>query len=145
MIASLCSPVTFIPMAYNEKLEDYIDHYLIDNEELFKNKTMGWVGWLLNGNMCFGIYDDLLIVRLNNSLAHALVQKPGIERFRQDEDTAGMIISIESGIYENQEALRKFIDESMEYTGGLPPKEEDDDLGIDDLGLDDANLGGIAE
>jgi len=115
-------------MAYNTKLEDRIDHYLIDNEELFKNKTMGWVGWLLNGNMCFGIYDDLLIVRLNNSLAHALMKKPGIERFRQDEETSGVIISIKPGIYENQQALQKFIDESMQYTSGLPPKENEDDL-----------------
>lgn len=112
-------------MSYNETLEDRIDHYLIDNEKLIKNKTMGMVGWLLNGNMCFGIFGDKLIVRLNKSLAHALTKKKGIELFRQDEETPGVIISIAPKLYENQEVFQKFIDKSMEYTATLPSSEED--------------------
>lgn len=112
-------------MSYNQKLEDRIDHYLIDNEELIKNKNLGWVGWLLNGNMCFGIFDELLIVRLSNSLGGALVQKPGIEHFRQADQTSGKILSVKQGIYENSQALYKFIEQSIKFTATLPPKQAD--------------------
>ncbi len=112
-------------MSYSQKLEDRIDHYLIANEELIKNERLGWVGWLLNGNMCFGIYGDLLIVRMKPSLGNSLIQKKGIDLFKQADETAGTILSVKPGIYENSEALHKFIDHSMEYTATLPPKNED--------------------
>ena len=112
-------------MSYSQKLEDRIDHYLIDNEELVKNKRLGWVGWLLNGNMCFGIFDELLIVRLSNSLGSALVKKSGIEPFKQADETSGKILSVSPDIYQHSEALYKFVDQSMEFTATLPPKEAD--------------------
>ncbi|MFH5831808.1 hypothetical protein ACG2F4_11770 [Halalkalibaculum sp. DA3122] len=112
-------------MSYNQKLEDRIDHYLIENERLVKNKNLGWVGWLLNGNLCFGIFDDLLIVRLSDSLGNTLAEKPGIEHFRQADHTEGKILSVVSGIYEHRKALHKFITQSIEFTATLPPKESD--------------------
>ncbi|MDR8390147.1 hypothetical protein NC796_03275 [Aliifodinibius sp. S!AR15-10] len=112
-------------MSYNQKLEDRIDHHLIDNEKLIKNKNLGWVGWLLNGNMCFGIFDELLIVRLSSPLANSIVKKRGIEFFRQADQTTGKILSISSRIYSNNKALHKFIEESIKFTSTLPPKEAD--------------------
>ncbi len=112
-------------MSYNKRLEDRIDHYLIDNEELYKNKRLGWVGWLLNGNMCFGIYDQLLIVRLSPSLAHTLTKKKGVDVFKQAEDTRGEILAVSHRLYQDDRALQKFVDHSMKFTATLAPKEED--------------------
>lgn len=112
-------------MSYNQKLEDRIDHYLIANEELIKNERLGWVGWLLNGNMCFGIYGDRLIVRLSPSMGNTAVQKKGIDYFKQADATNGVILSVKPGIHENRQVLHKFIDHSMEYTATLPAKNED--------------------
>ncbi|MDX1637587.1 MAG: hypothetical protein R3281_06445 [Balneolaceae bacterium] len=113
-------------MSYNQQLEDRIDHYLIDNEELYKNKRLGWVGWLLNGNMCFGIYDDLLIIRLNPSLGSTLVERAGITNFRQADETSGHILAVQPGVYNKGKALQKFIEYSMQFTETLPHKEEDE-------------------
>lgn len=112
-------------MSYNEKLEDRIDHHFIDNEELVKRKRLGWVGYLISGNMCFGIYDQLLIVRVSPSLAHALVEKEGVDYFDQDDKTKGAIISVSSRIYDHPKALHKFLSQALEYTSTLPPREND--------------------
>lgn len=112
-------------MAYNQQLEDRIDHYFISNEQLVKNKRLGWVGWLINGNMCFGIYSELLIVRLSDQLAESLVHKQGINRFKQAEQTAGTILSISPPIYTNDKALIKFLEGSIEFTQTLPARETD--------------------
>lgn len=112
-------------MSYNQRLEDRIDHYFIDNELLEKKKQMGGVGWLLNGNMCFGIYEDLLVIRMEESLAQSLTSKKGVEPFEQNEEELKGFISLSPDIYKNSKAFRKFLDHSYEYTMELPPKERD--------------------
>lgn len=109
-------------MSYSKELEDLIDHHFIANEELVKNKQMGGVGYLLNGNMCFGIYEDLLILRVGNVLARSLSQKPGIEPFKQNGDEQGGFIAVKPGIYSHQKILHRFLDKGLECTAMLPAK-----------------------
>lgn len=121
-------------MSYNTKLEDRIDHFFIDNEMLEKKKQMGGVGWLINGNMCFGIFEELLVLRFEKSIARSLISKKGVSPFEQEDDELDGFISLEPIIYNNNKAFRKFLTHSFEYTSTLPQKEhdmEDDDLDID--------------
>lgn len=108
---------------YNEKLEDLLDHHLIDNEELEKRKEGGGVGYLINGNMCLGIYGDLLVARIGEPLAKTLVSKPGIRKYLPDKGLYDDFIMIEEQIYSHSKALAKFIEQSLEYASGLPPKD----------------------
>lgn len=108
---------------YSERLEDLLDHHLIDNEELEKKKELGGVGYLINGNMCLGIYEDLLVARIGRSLAETLVKKPGIQRYLPDENLYDDFILIEKSIYNHSKALQKFIKQSIKYTSNLPPKD----------------------
>lgn len=121
-------------MSYNEKLEDLVDHYFIDYDDLTKKKQMGGVGWLLNGNMCVGIYEELLVIRMKPSVSHSLVQKKGIRHFHQEDEELDQFISLTSPIYEHLKALHKFLSHAYEFTATLPPKEHDmpslDDNGI---------------
>jgi TfoX/Sxy family transcriptional regulator of competence genes len=109
---------------YNEKLEDLLDHHLIDNEELIKKKETNGIGYLINGNMCLGVYEDLMVARIGKSLAESLVIKPGIHRYLPDKDLYDDFIMIEESICNHSKALQKFIDQSIEYTSQLPPKED---------------------
>lgn len=113
-------------MAYSTKLEDLIDHHFIANEKLHKKKQMGGVGYLINGNMCFGIYDDALVVRIGRSLSHSLVKKSGIRRFVPEDESQYDFIMIDQKIYKHAEALSKFLVRGIEYTSTLPPKLNDD-------------------
>ncbi len=107
---------------YNERLEDLLDHHLIANEELEKKKEGGGVGYLLNGHMCLGIYEDFLIARIGKSLANSLIAKKGIRRYLPDKGLYDDFIMVEEKIYSHSKALQKFIDQSLSYTGNLPPK-----------------------
>ncbi|MEL7834845.1 hypothetical protein [Fodinibius sp. Rm-B-1B1-1] len=108
---------------YNERLEDLLDHHLIANEELEKKKEGGGVGYLLNGNMCLGIYEDFLIARIGKSLANSLIAKKGVRRYLPDKDLYDDFIMVEEKVYSHSKALKKFIDQSLSYTGNLPPKD----------------------
>lgn len=119
---------------YSEKLEDLLDHYLIDNEDLQKKKELGGVGYLINGNMCLGIYDDFLVARIGKSLAKTLVGRSGIQPYLPEEELYDDFIMVEEKIYSHSKALHKFVDQSIEYTSGLPPKNQNR-LDPDDLNL----------
>lgn len=108
---------------YNERLEDLLDHHLIDNEELVKKKETNGIGYLLNGNMCLGIYEDFMVARIGKSLAETLIGKSGIRRYLPDEDLYDDFIMIEENVYSHSKALQKFINQSITYTRGLPPKD----------------------
>ncbi len=108
---------------YSERLEDLIDHYLIANEDLEKKKELGGVGYLINGNMFLGIYDDLLVARIGQPLAKTLVGRSGIQKYLPDKGLYDDFIMVEEKIYKHSKALHKFIDQSIEYTSDLPPKD----------------------
>ena len=111
--------------SYSTRLEDLIDHQLVDNEELIKKKQLGGVGYLLNGNMCFGIYDDNLVVRIGKSLARTLINRPGIQPYISNDDDFDDFIMVEPAIYEHSKALNKFLTHSLDFTSRLPAKQFD--------------------
>lgn len=112
---------------YSEKLEDLLDHHLIANEELIKKKKLGGVGYLINGNMCLGIYENFLVARIGKHLAQSLIGRPGIEPYLEGNDDFDDFVLIKETIYTHSKALQKFIDQSIQYTRQLPPKEHDQD------------------
>lgn len=112
---------------YNEELEDLLDHHLIDNEELIKKKEVNGIGYLIDGNMCLGIYEDMLLVRIGESLASSLLEKNGIHPYLPDEGLYDDFVMIEKTIYSHSKALQKFIDQSISYTRQLPSKEQNQD------------------
>ena len=108
-------------MRYNQKLEDKIDHHFIGREDIVKKKQMGGVGWLIQGNMCCGIYEDLLVIRVDPTLADTLTEKPDIRIFGNRKGEQDSIISIAQNIYSHSRALHKFLDHCFDYTATLPP------------------------
>jgi hypothetical protein len=108
-------------MPHNTRLEDRIDHFFISDEILIKKKQMDSIGYLVNGNMCFGIYGNLLVLRTNPALARSLVRKSGVEYFVPDDKAHYEFIALDAQIYRHDKALHKFLSYSFDYTLQLPP------------------------
>ena len=113
---------------YSEKLEDLLDHHLIANEELEKRKEGGGVGYLLNGNMCLAVYEDMLVARVGKSSAKEVIKKKGIHRYLPDEGLYDDLVMVEEKVYTHSRALlQQFIEKSIAYTRQLPPKKHKPD------------------
>lgn len=112
---------------YSEKLEDLLDHHLIANEELIKRKEGGGVGYLVNGNMCLGVYEDMLVARIGETLANSLIDRKGVHKYLPDEGLYDDFVMVEEQIYTHSKAMQKFIDKSIKYTRQLPPQNQDPD------------------
>ena len=68
-------------MAYNLDLEYRIDNLLVRLGEITKKKMFGGVGYLINGNMCFGIYRDSLVLRTTPEKANELLSSEYVSPF----------------------------------------------------------------
>ena len=62
-------------MPYNLDLEYRIDSLIDSLGIITKKKMFGGVGYLLNGNMCFGIHKDYLIIRTTKEKAEKLLKE----------------------------------------------------------------------
>jgi TfoX/Sxy family transcriptional regulator of competence genes len=62
-------------MAYSEALEAKIEDIITSWPDMDKKLMFGGVGYLIRGNMCFGIHKDYLIVRMDKDLAQKKIEE----------------------------------------------------------------------
>ncbi len=69
-------------MAYDEGLEKSIDE-VIDKWDvgLDKKKLFGGIGYLVNGNLAFGVHNSELLVRADESQGKKLLDNNGVRHF----------------------------------------------------------------
>ncbi len=62
-------------MPYNETIEQRIYKVLGQGTGFEKKKMFGGIGYLLNGNMVFGVYKDFLVLRLGERRAAEAIER----------------------------------------------------------------------
>jgi TfoX/Sxy family transcriptional regulator of competence genes len=68
-------------VVYNLDLEDRIDHLVDRLGRISKKKMFGGIGYLLNGNMCFGIHRESLVLRTSREKAEELLRSEYVAQF----------------------------------------------------------------
>ncbi len=68
-------------MAYDELLEKRLDEIIARRKDVHKQKMFGGLGYLLRGNMCFGIWKDSLILRLGVLKAERALKSKNVRPF----------------------------------------------------------------
>jgi TfoX/Sxy family transcriptional regulator of competence genes len=68
-------------MAYNLDLEHRIDRLMDRLGKISKKKMFGGIGYLMHGNMCFGIHKESLVLRTSLKKAEELLKSEYITQF----------------------------------------------------------------
>ena len=68
-------------MPYNLDLEYRIDRLTDRLGDITKKKMFGGVGYLMNGNMCFGIHKEYLILRMSLEKSEELLKSEYVTPF----------------------------------------------------------------
>ena len=68
-------------MAYNIDLEHRIDKVIDRLGYITKRKMFGGVGYLMNGNMCFGIHKEYLVLRMSLEKSEELLKSEYVTPF----------------------------------------------------------------
>jgi len=109
-------------MAYNLDLEYRIDNLIIRLGDISKRKMFGGVGYLINGNMCFGIYRDSLIVRTTPEKANELLSNEYVSPFDITGRPMKGWVMISLGLLETDDELLDMVKLGINFAEALPSK-----------------------
>ena len=109
-------------MAYSEALARRIRHRLAGTRHVEEKKMFGGIGFLLNGNMCVGVWKESLVARVGpESYADAL-QKPFVGEFDiTGRAMKGWVLIAAEGM-EDDSQLQDWIQVALEFVRTLPAK-----------------------
>jgi hypothetical protein len=109
-------------MAYDEKLATRIDVAVRGWRGFTTKRMFGSIGWMLNGNICVGIWKDSLIVRCGPDEWPRLVRQPNVAEFDiTGRGMKGWLMVRPAGMVDNA-ALGIWLQRSREFVRALPAK-----------------------
>jgi len=109
-------------MAYDAGLADRIRVVLPRGKRFEEKKMFGGVGYLLNGNMCVGIWKDSLIARLGPEQGEAALREPYVKEFDiTGRAMKGWVMVLPEGIEEDDQ-LKEWVARASKFVAKLPKK-----------------------
>lgn len=109
-------------MAYSEALADRVRQFFGRRRGRTEKKIFGGVGFLLNGNMCVGVWQTSLIVRVGPDAYEEALTQPHVREFDiTGRAMAGWVLVDAEGL-DGDEELQSWIGRAVEFVGSLPAK-----------------------
>ena len=109
-------------MVYKDEIADRV-YAVIKRRKGFREKKMfGGIGFLLNNNMCVGVYHDYLILRLGVEQAEQTLKQKNTKPFDiTGRPMKGWVMVSEKG-FSSQDELKTWIDKAIKFVRTLPAK-----------------------
>jgi TfoX N-terminal domain len=109
-------------MAYSEALAERVRRALARRKGVEEKKMFGGVGFLLNGNMCVGVWRESLIVRLDPAQADRALAEPHTKEFDiTGRPMKGWLLVAPEGLREDGQ-LRTWVGRAADFVRTLPAK-----------------------
>ncbi|MBX7168060.1 MAG: TfoX/Sxy family protein [Pirellulales bacterium] len=109
-------------MAYDAQLAARVDRVLTADDGFESRRMFGGIGYLLRGNMCVGVYQDTLIVRVGPDAYEAALAEPEVRKFDiTGKPLRGWVMLTRRGVA-SEAALRRWIGRALSFVEHLPPK-----------------------
>lgn len=109
-------------MAYSQSLAERIRQQFVRRKGIVEKKMFGGVGFLLNGNMCVGVWKEFLIVRLGPEQGAAALNEPFVQEFDiTGKSMKGWAMVAPEGV-ERDDQLADWIARAEEFVATLPAK-----------------------
>ena len=109
-------------MAYSESLAFRIRDVFAGWRGVTEKKMFGGVGFMLYGNMCVGIWQTSLIVRLGVEQAATALKEPYVVEFDPTGRPMKGWVVVEAEGIETDRQLREWIERAVEFVDTLPRK-----------------------
>ena len=109
-------------MAYDEKLAKRLSKLVTQRNDFYEQKMFGGVGFLLRGNMCFGIWKDNLILRLGQSQAQNALKVKNVKPFDITGRAMKGWVLVAPIAMKSDKALQQWITQAIDFVSQLPRK-----------------------
>ena len=109
-------------MAFSETLAERIRRRLTRRKHAEEKKMFGGIGFLLNGNMCVGVWKESLIARVGPEQYEEALEEPFVSEFDiTGRAMTGWVLVAPEGI-EDDDQLQEWIRRAVEFVGTLAAK-----------------------
>jgi len=109
-------------MPYSKLVEEKIEKIIGRWKKIEKKKMFGGICYLINGNMCFGIYKEYLIVRTGIEIAEEKLREKKVKPF----DITGRVmkgwVMVGEQEWKKQEGLKSWLNLGKKYALTLSQK-----------------------
>jgi TfoX/Sxy family transcriptional regulator of competence genes len=109
-------------LGYNQDLEFRIDKLISQIGEISKKRMFGGIGYLVKGNMCFGIHKDYLILRISPEKAAKLMEDDNYLPFDITSKPMKGWVMITPDVLETEEQLLDVLKLGFDFADKLPRK-----------------------
>jgi TfoX/Sxy family transcriptional regulator of competence genes len=109
-------------MAYDEKLARRLHELIAERRDFHEQKMFGGMGFLLRGNMCFGVWKDHLILRLGESQAQHAFKNKNVKPFDiTGRALKGWVMVAPAGM-KSKATLQQWVILAIDFVSQLPRK-----------------------
>jgi len=110
-------------MPYDPGLAERLHGVVARKRAMMEKKMFGGIGWMLNGNMCVGVYKDFLIIRVGEEQAAAFAGEVGISPMDIIGKPMKGWLKVAPDGYEDDVALKRYSKAAIDFVKTLPAKE----------------------
>ena len=109
-------------MAYDIQLAQRLEKLISRRDDFYAQKMFGGVGFLLRGNMCFGVYKEYLILRLGKDAAAGALKKKGTRPFDITGRAMSGWVMVGKQKTASEAALKSWTAQAIDFVSTLPRK-----------------------
>lgn len=109
-------------MPYDESLAQRIRDGMARMSRISEKKMFGGIAFLLNGNMCVGVWKDSLIVRLDATEGAAALYESHVREFDITGRPMKGWIMVEPAGLEEDRSVNEWLQRAFDFVSTLPPK-----------------------
>jgi TfoX/Sxy family transcriptional regulator of competence genes len=108
-------------LVYNEQLANRIET-MVRRKGLSEKKMFGGVAFLLNGNMCFGVAKDDLMVRVGPERYEDALSLPNARPMDITGHSMKGFVFVDTKGWSRNASLAKWLEMGLDYAASLPKK-----------------------
>jgi len=108
-------------MAYSVALEMRLDNLIVENN-IKKKKMFGGIAYLMDGNMCFGVHKEDLVIRTSKEIADKMLTKNYIRPMDITGRPMKGWLFVSPEYLTTDERVNEMIDVAKSFVESLPPK-----------------------
>ena len=109
-------------MAYDQAIGERLRRAVGVRKGLTESGMFGGLTFLLNGNMCCGVARDELVLRVERERSVELASKKHVRLCDITGKPMRGLVMVEREGFRTAAALRKWVEEAVEFTSSLPRK-----------------------
>ena len=109
-------------MNYDPEAAERVRQVLSSRDGVVEKRMVGGLSFLVNGNMCCGITDRALMVRVGAKGREQALQEPHVRPMQLGGRTLSGFICVEPVGFAADDALASWVQRGLDFVSGLPAK-----------------------